>query len=234
MSASDSVSARPRLAAATYDRLAGGAGLFVVAAAGFVSVLITHLIDFGADDLRISVLDAGSSSSWSHGVIAAMLAAATAVAVIGASRSETHPTLWGVAAGILGFLTVDELSSLHAQIDQISWGKAIYAPILLALAVCLWMVDDRSSHTVALRAGLATLFVSFAIHVFGPHVVHALGWGDNTWADQIKIGLKQGTELAGWLLVLGGLCAVAFRPRALPLARRSSASQHRGHRGDAK
>jgi hypothetical protein len=217
------------LAAGTHDRFAGGAGLFVLAAAGFVAVLVTHLIDFGSEHLRITVLDAGSSSSWSHGVIAAMLAAATAVAVVGAWRSETHPTLWGVAAGILGFLTVDELSSLHAQIDQISWGKAIYAPILLALAVCLWMVDDRSSQAFALRAGLATLFVSFAIHLFGPHVVHALGWGDNTWADQIKIGLKQGTELAGWLLILGGLWALAFKPRAYSEHR----NEERRHREEA-
>jgi hypothetical protein len=36
-------------------------------------------------------------------------------------------------------------------------------------------------------------------------VVQALGWGTGSWAYQVKVGLKQGTELAGWLLILLGL-----------------------------
>jgi hypothetical protein len=183
---------------------------FLVAAVAFAAVMITHLVNFGADDLRVRLLNANSDASWSHVLIAATLVGGTGVAALGVWRADREANLWRASAAILAFLSISEISSLHAKIDQLSWGKVVYAPILLALCVCLWRVSQRSRFRLAVRAALATLVVSFAIHVLGPHVVHALGYGYNSWAYQVKVGLKQATELVGWLLVLLGLGRVVL------------------------
>jgi hypothetical protein len=62
-------------------------------------------------------------------------------------------------------------------------------------------------------AGLALLLSSLVIHVLGPDVVHALGWQQGSWAYQIKVALKEGTELAGWVVLVPAVVALA---RVLP------------------
>jgi hypothetical protein len=189
----------------TSDRGAVAPWPFAVAAAAFAAVVITHLLDFGLDDLHNQLFDADLGSSWSHILVAAVLIAATGLALLGAIRDDARRGLWSIATAILAFLAVDEVTPLHTQVDDMSWGKALYAPILAALGVCLWRLSARSEQRLVVRAGIVTLVISFAIHVFGPHVLSAIGLGASTWAYQIKVALKEGTELAGWLLVLAGL-----------------------------
>jgi hypothetical protein len=193
----------------TSNRATVAAWPFAVAGAGLAAVVITHLVNFGADDLRIPLLNANSSSSWSHLVVVATLIAAMALAVIDAIRDDGRGGLWLIATAILTFLSVDEISPLHTHVDQMSWGKALYAPILVALCACLWRLSAGRPQRVLVRAGIVTLVISFAIHVFGPHVLTALGLGASSWAYQVKVALKEGTELAGWLLVLAGLWRLA-------------------------
>jgi len=187
------------------ERATAVTGPFVVAALALAAVVITHLVDFGADNLRISLLNADSSSSWSHLVVIAALVGATGISAIAATRRDGRRGLWLVATVILAFLVVDEISPLHTQVDDMSWGKALYAPILVVLGVCLWRLSAGRPQRIVVRAGIVTLGVSFAIHVFGPHLLAALGLGASSWAYQVKVALKEGTELAGWLLVLAGL-----------------------------
>jgi len=201
--------ARPVSRPKTRDLAVRGAPGFLAALA-FGTVMGSHLADFGADDLRVRVLNANSDSSWSHVLIAAILVVATAFGVIGARRQLRQRKLWSISAAILALLSISELSSLHAKIDQMSWGKLVYAPILLALVSCLWRLSAGTRFRLLVRAGLGTLVLSFAIHVLGPHVVHVLGYGYDSWAYQIKVGLKQATELAGWLLVVLGAAGLIF------------------------
>ena len=56
---------------------------------------------------------------------------------------------------------------------------------------------------------MLTLIISYAIHVFGVQAVEALGWGIESLAYQLKVGVKQGTELAGWLLLVLALWRLA-------------------------
>lgn len=175
-----------------------------VAAAAMAAVLITHLVDFGSS-LGLRVLDATSSSSWSHRADAATIVTAAVVVAIAGWRARVNRGLAAMTTVILGFLGGAEISSLHAQIDQSSVGKAVYAPALLALVFCVWrLTADEAQHEIAVT-GLVTLTLSFAIHVLGPPVLHLLGWGSSGWPYQVKVGLKQGTEFAGWLLVLWAL-----------------------------
>ena len=183
---------------------------FVLAGIAFAAVIVTHLVNFGADDLRAQLLDANSDASWSHLLIAGTLAVATGICLLGARRPREQTHAWIAVTGILAFISFDEISSLHSTIDQMSWGKLVYTPILLALCLCLWKISARSARNIELRAGLVTLLISFGIHVFGPHIVHVLGYGTSSWLYQTKVALKQGTELAGWLLVVMGLSRIAL------------------------
>jgi hypothetical protein len=197
--------ARPTGAWRAERGLAIRRGVFAFAALALLAVLATHLIGFGADHPMPALLNADSSSSWSHRAVSAILVLATASCLLGAVRFRPERGLWATAAVILAFLSIDELTTLHAQIDDATWGKALYAPILLVLGICLWWLADNTAQRPLLRVGLLTLIVSFAIHVFGVHVVHALGWTTGSWPYQVKVALKEGTELAGWLLILAVL-----------------------------
>jgi hypothetical protein len=166
-----------------------------------LAVMITNLIDFGADQLGIRLLNANLDSSWSHRATAAALAAGAAVALLRTVRS-TRRGWWSATAGILILLFVAEASPLHVEVDKMSYGKLIYAPLLGALVICVWRLADSSGHATLMYAGLGALFLSYAIHVFGMAVMHAFGWGSGSWGYQVRAGLKEGTELAGWLLVL--------------------------------
>ncbi len=65
------------------------------------------------------------------------------------------------------------------------------------------------------------LLASLAIHVLGPSAVRALGWGPDSWAYQVKVGLKEGSELAGWVLLLPPLARLALEPRTRSAERRA-------------
>ncbi len=112
---------------------------------------------------------------------------------------------WGASAAALIGLFVVEASPLHVQVDSLSYGKLIYVPLLAGFAVCIWRLGTDSGQAALVRTSLAVLLASYAVHVFGLNIVKALGWGTGSWAYQVKVGLKEGSELAGWLLVLVSL-----------------------------
>jgi hypothetical protein len=89
----------------------------------------------------------------------------------------------------------------------------VYAPLLGVLMVSLAVLARGSDQQRLVLGALALLLASLAIHVLGPHVVRALGWGPDSWAYQIKVGLKEGSELAGWVLLLPPLAKLALDPR---------------------
>jgi hypothetical protein len=197
-----------RIRAARRDRtfpvLAGA-----IAATALVAVLVTHLVDFGADNLRVGLFNANTDASWSHLLTAAVLVAASGLGLVAFRRTAEERTTWLLTTVVLAFLAIDEISPLHTKVDAMSWGKLVYAPVLIVLCVCLWRLSQRRTDGVLVRAGVLTLIVSFAIHVLGPHIVHALGWSSAGWAYQTKVALKAGSEVAGWLLVLFGLRQLA-------------------------
>jgi hypothetical protein len=172
--------------------------------------LTTHLVDFGADDLRIKLLDSAYEWSWSHLVATAAFATAAVLGFTGAHRSTGHRGAWRAIGGLFAFFFVDNVTRLH---EHVAHWPVVYTPLLgvlmLSLAVVAWDTDQQR---IVLGA-LTLLLVSLAIHVLGPSAVRALGWGPDSWAYQIKVGLKEGTELAGWVLLLPPLARLALHPR---------------------
>lgn len=182
---------------------------WLLAAAAVVALeMATHLVDFGADDLRIRLLDSSYEWSWSHLVATAAFAAGAVLGLLGAQRATVHRRAWRVTGGLFAFLFADNVTRLH---ERISAWPVLYAPLLavlmLSLAIVAWDTDQRHIVLVA----LTLLMGSLAIHVLGPHVVRALGWGPDGWAYQVKVALKEGSELAGWVLLLPPLARLALR-----------------------
>jgi hypothetical protein len=176
----------------------------------FLAVLVTDLVDFGAYHLRYVLLNASSPSSWSHHLTPIVIGAGAVASLIGACREPRQRALWSGAAAVLVFLFVDEVTSLHARVDSLSYGKLLYVPALLLIAICTWKVMTRSAHAATLRIALGLLVVAYGVHVFGPPLIHTLGWGTGSWAFQIKVATKEGTELAGLALALWAFAAAAL------------------------
>jgi hypothetical protein len=103
------------------------------------------------------------------------------------------------------------LAALTALLLVVRAGVTFRAALLLGpvalLFVLVWYLtsDDSEPARAVVRTGLAALVFSFVVHVFGPHVVAALGYAGNTWPYQIKGMLKHSGELAGWMLVAIGI-----------------------------
>jgi len=182
---------------------------FVAAALALAVESTTHLLDFGVYHLRIEALNSANEHSYSHWLATVAFAVGSVSGGLGARRAGSHRAAWWSICGLFGFLFVDTIFRLHDHIG--SW-PLLYAPILIGLAVALVTVARGTDLAVVVYAGLVLLFASLGIHVFGPSVVRALGWGPAGWAYQVKIALKEGSELAGWVLLVPALARLASRP----------------------
>ena len=206
------ISARPRLP-----------GVAVAAAAALAVEMTTHLVDFGVYDLRVRVINSSLEVSYPHWLVTAATALATLAAVVATRRGAAPRAAWTAASVVLTFLLVDKVLGLH---DRIPHWEALYAPALAVLVFALWSLAGSFSGREAalLRVGISLLVFSLAVHVAGPTLVRELGWSPDGWAYQVKVALKEGTELAGWVLVALLLARSALPARAAPQRRPSRIS----------
>ena len=195
------------------------------------SVLATDLVGFGVLHLRYRILDATSSASWSHVLSAGILAAGTAVCLMGAWRLPRERATWLATGAILALFFVDEATELHARIDSLGYGQLLYLPVLLIFVVGLWRLTVGTAQFGSLQAGAVLLLASYLLHVFDPHIANKFEWTVGSWEYQFKISLKEGLELAGLLLALLALwgAALARRPRSAASAWRPAAEGADAH-----
>ncbi len=170
----------------------------------------TQLVDFRAFDLRYRFLNASYEWSYSHVLATAAFAVGAAVSTVGVARNRSNPTAWRALAAIFLFLTVDNVTRLHEHVP--GWA-VFYAPLLVALAVAADRVARKTAWFVTVRTGLVLLGLSLVVHVVGHAVVNAAGWTTGSWPFQCKLALKEGTELAGWLLLVPSLAFLALGPK---------------------
>ena len=178
--------------------------------------IASHLVDFGVYDLRISVVNANSDGNLFSWVGALAAAAAFAAATVDAVAAPAGRAERSLLAAILGFVVIDNRLHVHDHIELL---PLVYVPLLGVAAVLMWrMVAAHSrEERLTLLAGVASLGISLVIHELGPPLLARLGWGPGEWMYQVKIALKEATELTGWLLVAFALTGAA---RAELLARR--------------
>ena len=189
-----------------------GLSLFVIAALAFLAVIATNLASLTLDHLRTSLLNANWEFSWSHDADTIALAVGTCAAASVVRRPGSRRGLWAVTAAILALLVLDELSPVHGQLRN--FGKLLYAPVLAALVVALWRLTARTTERRFVFWGVATLLVSFGMHVVGLHVLRPIGYLN--WLYQTGVGFKEGTELAGLILLVAALWMLAADQRAAP------------------
>lgn len=183
--------------------------LVTVATAICLLVVATNLFDLYVNSLGkgLHLLDANWQFGWSHDLDTAILAAGLCSAIVGAVQDASRPWIWRFAAAIFGLFFVDEATPLHAAIDASRFGKLVYVPILLGLVACLWLLAADSDHRTPVLAGVTILVLSFAMHVVGVPTLRSLGYFDGVY--QASVGLKEGLESAGLVLVVPSLWRLA-------------------------
>jgi hypothetical protein len=183
--------------------------LAALGAAAIATLFVTQLIDFRVFDLRYRFLDASYEWSYSHVLATAAFVIGAAVSAVGVARNHSNSTAWRVLGAVFVFLTIDNVTRLHEHVP--AW-PVFYAPLLVALAVAANRVARKTAWLVTVRTGLVLLGLSLVVHVVGHGVVTAAGWTTGSWPFQCKLALKEGTELAGWLLLVPSLAFLALGP----------------------
>ena len=184
--------------------------LAVVAVLACGAVIATNLLSLGVDQLRTSVINANWEFSWSHDFDTALLAIGVYASLVGARADRPRWRLWRVTAAILALFVLDEVSAFHGQFGNLE--KLLYAPVLAALVVCVWRLTAGTEERVLVRWSLVTLVFAFAMHVAGLHLLRPIGY--MTYVYQIAVGFKEGTELAGLILLVAALWRRADSRRA--------------------
>jgi uncharacterized membrane protein YidH (DUF202 family) len=222
---------------AVVDRLLStGLALAVLAVA---LQTVTHLLNFALFDLDVEQLDAGSDSgAWAWSSTVATFAAAFAALLLAAAGPNWR-TRWLVLAGILAFLSLDDLLQVHEysgdwveelgipeewELRRAIW-PAVFLP-LLATAFLLLLRLARSARPRERRfllLGLGQLAAAVAIEALTP-VLFWFDWEQETWPYELEQVVEEGAELGGWMLIAAGLTAVAVRAVADHSAERAEPS----------
>ena len=168
--------------------------------------MATQLLDFTAWNLRVRAIDASYEWSWSHVASTTCIAIGTVLCVAGAARTDGggrgRRRAWRAAAVLMAVLLADNVTRLHEHVPH--W-PIVYAPIVVGLGVAMAAVAAGRPGARLVQGAVGLLCLSLVIHVAGPKAVSALGWSPTSLAFQVKVALKEGTELAGWVLLLSGL-----------------------------
>ncbi len=186
-----------------------GAAAAAVAAAGMV--MATQLLDFEAWHLRVRLLDSSYEWSWSHLVSTGAMGAGAVLCALGAHAGAPgrRRRAWRVAALLFAVLLADSISRLHEHVPH--W-PVVYAPIVAGLGAAVVVVAAGRPAARLVVAAVALLCLSLVIHVVGPSAVRALGWSPYGFAFQVKVALKEGSELGGWVMLLIALARLAASP----------------------
>lgn len=173
-----------------------GVGLAAVLVATQVAA---HLVDYWAFDLRFAWLDSASEQSvFVRLGTFAILATSLATFALARQASSRLVLLLGLATA---WLFVDGLFGIHERIPH--W-TLLYVPVLGAVVVGYWRLVPAQR---LVRAGLGLLVLSALIHRLGPQLLSALGFGPDAWEYQVKIAIKEATEIGGWILLASGIAA---------------------------
>ena len=188
--------------------LLAGVSLALVAA---VAEATAQLVDFWAFDLRYPALN-GDSSAYAFSWLAALLMAATIAAFVVLARSDVHRRACYALAGAFTFFLVDNVADIH---ERWANGKLLLLPLLGTVFALVWRVSTDVDPAVrrVLRLGLGALALSLAVHLAGPEVLAWAGWPEHSWESQVKIAIKECSELAGWVLICTGAVAGARTAR---------------------
>jgi hypothetical protein len=169
---------------------------------------------------RLDPAAEGSPFSWAAACAAA--GAAFVAAYVAKRRGDLRVRRVALAAG-LAYLALDNALGLHERLaadldaraveasDWRSFGLAGYG-LLFAAVVCLLAVELRRSRDRRMLAAGALLLVTALAARIGGSVLAAAGVLPHGTGRDVGLALDHAAQLAGWILVAGGLARTWLAP----------------------
>ncbi len=166
------------------------------------AVVTAHLVDFGVYDLRINAMNANLGTSpvaWVSPAAVLIALVASIVLVLRTGQGSIRVLPFALAIVLV-------LATRHIG-ESIPYWQVLLLPPLGVTLVALWIAarDLNPSTGRMLRSGCLLLVIAFSLHVFGAAILRHLGFGVDSWPYQVKIALKEGSEISGWMLIAAAL-----------------------------
>jgi hypothetical protein len=178
-----------------------------------------HLVHVFAMDGRYGELLDADSNRGIFDVLSVVAEATGSLASLALARTRPGGRQRFLAlSALLAFVTFDDAVGLHRR-SEIDW-PLILLPVLACTFLLLWSALDRQESRASVRAGLLLLAISVLLGHAAAPAVSALGWMPGSWPYELKVVVKQGAELAGWVVIGGTLVAAAALPSVGPTNRR--------------
>jgi hypothetical protein len=178
-----------------------------------VAVQMTlHLVDYGVYDLRIRALNSNLDRSAVAWISPVALTVALGAAIVIWRRRPVRRGSDLALVVLLAALLLEMLTEVRNSIPH--WQLVLALP--LGAILVLLLLQAREAHgdaALCIVIGCAGLALSFAIHVVGGPALAHLGWGGDSWPYQVKVAIKEASEITGYMLNAAGLVIVA---RSLP------------------
>lgn len=170
------------------------------------TAITAHLVDFGVYGLRIHAMNANLGTSpvaWASPA-AILLALAASIVLVRRTALRVTPVL------SISLAIVLVLATRHLGESIPGWQLLLLPPLGVTLAM-LWRTSHEldSATSRLLRAGCVLLVAAFALHTLGAPALKLLGFDASSWPYQIKVAVKEGSEICGWMLIAAGLAVAA-------------------------
>lgn len=163
-----------------------------------VANAVAQAVDFGFFDLRYQALNSNTHASLfgAVSILACALAVAAACLAVGTPKDSRKVIL----AFLLG-------SMLLLRVWQPPHVLVLALPLAAVVLVLLWQQGENGAQGT-IRAGCLLLVASYAIHA---SETSAVGFvlNPDSWSYQIRCVLKHDAEIAGWVLIAGGLLSLS-------------------------
>lgn len=159
-----------------------------------------------------------------------MATLAAGLAALLYTRSSPHPGRAWVLGALLVYFALDDWVEIHENLgEDVSdalgfpgyvgprlW-VALYLPLIGAVVALLWLVAEEVGGRArqSIVAGMGLLAAGYALEAFGI-VTKRLEERGVELPHAVRAGLEEGTELAGWIVLAGGVTAGMLAPRRVP------------------
>lgn len=183
-----------RISSLSWWKWVVGIDLFLI----FITIIYQHIwiryfrLFNMAAEMNISV--------WWHGI--SLLAASLLAYELFSTRKDGSRKAWLSLSIIMLVFSLDEIGSFHERISLTSSLKPYFLPLLILLFYSLSILfrkQDTRKSAIFLLIG----FILYGSVVAQEMIEHAVTFPG--WAKGIRVGIEEGSELVGTLMVLSGI-----------------------------
>jgi hypothetical protein len=190
------------------EELLGWTG-FGLAVFAVTAQTVAHVVDVWILDRDVPALELNTNENPLNWLPAVMILIA-GVSVFRLHRTRPGASILLAAAAILVFFAIDDALELHYGVPY--W-PIVYLPLFGIVGWTLWSLANASLPPTPhmLKAGLGLLIAAVLVDIIAPTLLERGGWDVGAWPHELKVVLKEGTQLAGWVLIAFGVIAANVR-----------------------